>query len=180
LRRRFRGFLSGRVSYTLSKVMDDAGNAFFFTPQDNARPEEEKGRSDNDQRHRLVLAGTAEVAGFALSLVYTYGSVLPFNVLAGADLNADTSNNDRPPDVGRNTGEGFDFSSLDLRLSRQVALTGAARLNLMVEAYNLFNRANYQLPNATFGTGAVPRPGFGQPTAAADARQLQFGLRLEF
>jgi hypothetical protein len=26
----------------------------------------------------------------------------------------------------------------------------------------------------------VPRPGFGQPTAAADARQLQFGLRLEF
>jgi len=61
-----------------------------------------------------------------------------------------------------------------------VTLTGTARLNLMVEAYNLFSRTNYQLPNATFGTGAVARPGFRQPTAAADARQLQFGLKLEF
>ena len=194
LRRRFAGWTSARVSYTFSKALDDAGNAFFFTPQDNADPEDEKGRGDNDQRHRLVLSGTLEVpaastgasalrrfaAGFGLGGVYTYGSPLPFNIVTGADRNNDTTVNDRPVDVARNTGVGFDFSSLDLRLSKRVAVTDRVRLNVLVEAFNVLNRPNYQLPNNTFGTGAEPRPGFGRPTAAADPRQIQFGLRLDF
>ena len=44
----------------------------------------------------------------------------------------------------------------------------------------MLNRANYQLPNNTYGTGTQPRPGFGQPTAAADPRQIQLGLRVDF
>jgi hypothetical protein len=44
----------------------------------------------------------------------------------------------------------------------------------------VLNRANLQLPNNVYGTGPTPRPGFGQPTAAADPRQIQFGLRLSF
>ncbi|MEO6390431.1 MAG: TonB-dependent receptor [Pyrinomonadaceae bacterium] len=47
-----------RLSYTYSKTLDDAGNFFFFTPQDNFNRRGEKGLSDNDQRHRLVLSGT--------------------------------------------------------------------------------------------------------------------------
>ena len=45
---------------------------------------------------------------------------------------------------------------------------------------NIFNRPNFQLPNGTFGTGATPNANFGRPTAAADPRQIQFGLRLSF
>jgi hypothetical protein len=194
LRRRYRSSVSARLSYTYSKGLDDAGNAFFFTPQDNARPEGEKGLADNDQRHRLAFSGTVEVpgatdgasafrrfaAGWSLGWVYTYGSELPFNILAGADLNADTNTNDRPPGVGRNTGVGFDFSSLDLRLAKRIALSGDVRVHLLVEAFNVLNRPNYQLPNNTYGTGAQPRPGFGQPTAAADPRQIQLGLRVDF
>ena len=53
-------------------------------------------------------------------------------------------------------------------------------LEVIAEGFNLFNRANYQLPNATFGTGATPNATFGRPTAAADPRQIQFGLRVAF
>jgi hypothetical protein len=49
-----------------------------------------------------------------------------------------------------------------------------------VEGFNVLNRANPQLPINVFGTGTIPRSGFGDPTAAADPRQLQVGLRLSF
>ncbi|HEX8686132.1 MAG TPA: hypothetical protein VF654_06505, partial [Pyrinomonadaceae bacterium] len=38
-----------RVSYTLSKAIDTAGNFFFSTPQDSANLRDERGLSDNDQ-----------------------------------------------------------------------------------------------------------------------------------
>ncbi len=44
----------------------------------------------------------------------------------------------------------------------------------------MLNRANLQLPNNVFGMGATPPPAFGRATAAADPRQIQFGLRLNF
>ena len=44
-----------RVSYTLSKTMDDVGNFFFSAPQNNFDVRDDLGLSDNDQRHRLVL-----------------------------------------------------------------------------------------------------------------------------
>jgi hypothetical protein len=49
-----------RVSYTLSKTLDDAGNFFFSSPQNNFDIRDDLGPSDNDQRHRLVISGTLE------------------------------------------------------------------------------------------------------------------------
>src|ERR1043165_3012885 len=184
---------SWRVSYTLSKAIDDAGNFFFSTPQNNFNVRDDRGLSDNDQRHRLVVSGTLEaprtwgdggprrlLRGFQLGYIFTYSSRLPFNVLTGNDRNFDTNNNDRPAGLGRNTGHGFDFASLDLRVSRRIALTERVRVELLAEGFNVLNRANLSIPNNTFGTGAAPLPSFGLPTAALDPRQLQFGLRLSF
>src|SRR6185436_17788555 len=150
-----------------------------------------RGLSDNDQRHRLTVSGIFEVPahagkglarriaeGFQLSYIFSYGSSLLFNIVTGADRNFDTNVNDRPVGVGRNTGKGFDFASLDLRLSRRFRLSESVTFEALVEGFNVLNRANLQLPNNTFGTGATPSLTFGQPTAAADPRQLQFGLRL--
>ncbi|HYE74544.1 MAG TPA: hypothetical protein VEF04_14490 [Blastocatellia bacterium] len=105
---------------------------------------------------------------------------MPFNILYGSDRNNDTNVNDRPVGIGRNTGKGFNFASLDLRLSRQIKFAEHFNVELMVEGFNVLNRANYQLPNATYGSGTTPRATFGRPTAAADARQIQIGLRLSF
>ncbi|HYW73972.1 MAG TPA: carboxypeptidase regulatory-like domain-containing protein [Pyrinomonadaceae bacterium] len=180
-----------RASYTLSKSIDDAGNFFFSTPQDNFNIRDDRGLSDNDQRHRLVISGTFETPGkkssvpralrdFALSYIFTYASRLPFNVLLGSDRNFDTNNNDRPAGVGRNTGAGFDYASFDMRLSRSFRITERCRVELTADGFNLFNRANYAVPNNTFGPGIIPLPTFRQPTQASDPRQFQFGLRVSF
>jgi hypothetical protein len=54
---------------------------------------------------------------------------------------------------------------------------------VMVEAFNVLNRTNLQIPNNTFGPGIYPinpLPAFGQATAAGDPRQIQLGLRFGF
>ena len=177
-----------RVSYTFSKALDTAGNFFFSTPQDNHNIAAEKGRSDNDQRHRLVVSGSLNSPtsaprnvfdhiwhGWMLSSIYSYSSALPFNILTGADNNRDTNFNDRPAGIGRNTGVGFPYQSFDSRLSRTFAMGERWKLESMIEAFNLFNHRNDQLPNTTFGN-----PSFGKPNAVGDPRQLQLGLRVTF
>jgi hypothetical protein len=184
---------TARVSYTLSKAIDDAGNFFFSTPQDNFHLRGEKGLSDNDQRHRLTLSGTFNTpvtfesrfardafGGFQVSYIFTYASRLPFNVLAGSDINGDSNNNDRARGLGRNTGRGFDFASFDLRLARRFRVAEGLNLELIAEGFNLFNRSNFSVPNNNFGTGTTPPATFGQPTAAFDPRQIQVGFRLNF
>jgi hypothetical protein len=170
-----------RASYTLSNAMDDAGNAFFSSPQDNLDVGADWGRSDNDQRHRVTVSGTAPtLAGVQLAFLFSYASAPPFNIQTGTDRNNDTTANDRPAGVGRNTGIGFDAATLDLRLSRAFTVARGGRVEVMLDAFNVLNRANYLIPNNTWGTGALPRAGFGEPTAAADPRQLQVGLRWSF
>jgi hypothetical protein len=183
---------NARVSYTLSKTTDDAGNFFFSTPQNNFNLRDDLGRSDNDQRHRLVISGWLQapegkteglqkaLQGFQLSYIFTYGSRLPFNVLLGSDRNFDTNNHDRPVGVGRNTGKGFDFASFDLRLSRRFRITERVALDVMADGFNLFNRANFGVPNNTFGPRVTPNATFGQPTQAFDPRQFQFGFKVTF
>ena len=191
LNRRFLRWSGVRLSYTLAKALDDAGNAFFFTPQDNFNLRGDRGRSDNDQRHRLTLSGTFAVPKVSYSgwrrafqdlqcsYIFSYGSALPFNVLTGNDRNFDTSVNDRPVGIGRNTGEGFDFASLDVRVSRFVRFSERFSVELIAEGFNVLNRANLQLPNNVFGPGTIPLPAFGGATSASDPRQIQFGLKVQ-
>ena len=182
---------STRVSYTWSKALDNTGNFFFSSPQNNFDLNDEYGLSDNDQRHRLVISGFLEapkkgkrlartLRGFQLGYIFTYASQLPFNVLLGTDRNFDSNNNDRPVGIGRNTGRGFDFVSLDLRVSRRFRLSERLNLDLLAEGFNLFNRSNFGVPNNTFGPGTTPNTNFRQPTAAYDPRQFQFGVKLSF
>ena len=176
-----------RVSYTLSKAIDNAGNFFFSTPQNNFNLRDDRGLSDNDQRHRLAVSGWIEaprtndsdnmlvrlLRGTQLSYLFTYSSNLPFNVLTGRDDNFDTNFNDRPG-VGRNTGRGFDFASLDLRLSRKIRFSERYVLEVMAESFNSLNRQNLQIPIAVVG------PRLGRASAASDPRQIQFGMRFSF
>jgi len=178
-----------RVSYTLSKTIDDAGNFFFSTVQNNFNIRDDRGLSDNDQRHRLVVSGSIEapqegkaegfqraLRGFQFGYILTYASRLPFNVLLGQDRNFDSNNNDRPAGVGRNTGHGFDYASLDLRVSRKFKITERVDLQLLAEGFNVLNRANLGVPINTLSAGAR----FGIPTQAFDPRQFQFGVKLGF
>ena len=188
-----------RVSYTLSKAEDDAGNAFFQTPQTQNDILADKGPSDNDQRHRLVVSGTLgdgssakvrrALGGVQIGWVYSYGTALPFNIVTGADNNNDTTVNDRPAGVGRNAGRMPCFADLtrvcgtatfDMRISRALAFSATNRLELMFEGFNLFNGTNVVNVNNTIGSGAAPSATFQQVTAVGDMRQLQLGVRWSF
>jgi hypothetical protein len=170
-----------RIAYTLSKSMDDAGNAFFSSPQDNASVHDDWGPSDNDQRHRLVVSGSARAGRFfTMAGLLNFTSAPPFNVQTGSDRNNDTNANDRPVGVGRNSARGFDSATLDLRISRLFRLPRRHSLEAIVDAFNLLNRSNFLIPNNIRGTGAAPPASFGLPTAAGDPRQMQLGVRWSF
>jgi hypothetical protein len=49
------------------------------------------------------------------------------------------------------------------------------RFDLRVEAYNLLNRANFNIPGHTLGTAD-----FGVISSARPARTVQWGARLSF
>ena len=51
-----------RVSYTLSSAKNNVGEVFFSSPIDPFDLSKDWGRSDNDQRHRLVVSGTVQAA----------------------------------------------------------------------------------------------------------------------
>ncbi len=164
-----------RVSYTFSKAIDNAGNYFFSTPQDANDLRGERGLSDNDQRHRLAASGTVRgPAGLELGYIFSYNSALPYNVTTGTDRNNDTTVNDRPAGLGRNTGRGFNFASLDVRVSRAFHLGERRSVQALAESFNSTNRANWAAPNGVVG------PNLGRPTAAGDPRQMQLGLRFDF
>jgi hypothetical protein len=181
-----------RISYNLSKAIDNVGNFFFSTPQDNFNLRDDRGLSDNDQRHRLAVstvldspvtgAGLAArlLTGWQLSLLFLYTSELPFNVQLGFDRNNDTSLNDRPAGVARNTGRGFDFASADARLSRVFKLADRWSVQAIAETFNSLNRVNRALPNNIFGPNPTPLPAFGRATAVNDPRQLQLAIRVNF
>ena len=51
-----------RVSYTYSKALDNVGEFFFSAPINNYNIWQDYGRSDDDQRHRLVFDGTVHTS----------------------------------------------------------------------------------------------------------------------
>ena len=201
---------SVRISYALSKSMNDVGEAFFNSPTDPANPMKDWGRSDNDQRHRLVIDGTLNTPmtpgtttwekishGFQASAMLQYYSSLPFNVVSGvnslqgtagrplANGSVSTPNFDvrQVEFIPRNAGTGGDFFTLNLRVSRSFRLGRNTRLEGLVEAFNLTDRANPITRNNTFGPGSYPAnpvSSFNTVTAVGDPRTLQFGVRFTF
>jgi hypothetical protein len=188
---------SYRVSYTLSKAMDDVGEAFFSQPIDAFDLSKDWGRSDDDQRHRIVATGALAapdggtstwrriVHGFQLSGTWQYYSALPVNITTGTNTIQGTAA--RPTVNGafipRNAGIGGDFSSVSLRISRTFAAGPHARVEALVEAFNLFNRQNTLAQVAVFGTGAYPTnpaPNFGQVLVVGDPRGVQLGVRVRY
>ena len=189
--------ISSRVrvnaNYTLSKAIDDVVDFNSdFQANDQLDLRAERALSSFDQRHKFVgYASIDSPGGFTLSPVVRGNSGRPFNLLVGSDLNQDFhSTTDRPPFAGRNTGKGPSFWTADLRVTRSLNLGDSAKVELIGEAFNVFNRLNFKSVNNTVGPMAPPFDvkgrrdlGPSQPlafTSAFDPRQIQIGARLSF
>ena len=64
---------------------------------------------------------------------------------------------------------------MNLALLKHVWVGTAARLQLRLEAFNLFNRTNFDLPDNFVGS-----PTFGQIRSAGSPRRLQLGAKVLF
>ncbi|MEO8598160.1 MAG: carboxypeptidase regulatory-like domain-containing protein [Candidatus Solibacter sp.] len=189
---------SYRISYTWSKSLDNVGEFFFSSPIDLFNIWQDYGRSDDDQRHRVVFDGAIHSSrapaqntwqrishGFELSGMLQYYSALPLNITSGVTTVQGTAG--RPivngAFIGRNTGAGNDFFTVGARASRTFRVSERVRLESLAEAFNMLNRRNNLTKNGAFGAGAYPSnpsPAFGQVTAVNDPRSLQLALRLRF
>jgi hypothetical protein len=87
--------------------------------------------------------------------------------------------------VGRNAGRGRSIYELSPFIERPFALgSDRVHLDLRAEAFNILNHANFVGYSGTYGNGASPGAGFGQPlvgiTNQLPARSLQFSVKLAF
>jgi hypothetical protein len=85
--------------------------------------------------------------------------------------------------LGRNTIIGPDLANVDFSLSKRLRLGEKAALDLRVEAFNLFNRTNFNLPSPErmeVFAAAGSREDFARITSAAPSREIQLGLKLRF
>jgi hypothetical protein len=80
---------------------------------------------------------------------------------------------------GRDTLIGPGLVQADVGMGKNTRFGKDERYNLQFrwEAFNFFNRANYNQPAAVVN---VTSPRFGSITSAGRAREMQFGMRLEF
>ena len=80
---------------------------------------------------------------------------------------------------GRNTITGPGLAQTDLGVAKNTRFGKDERFNLQFrwEAFNLWNRANFNQPAAVVN---VSSPAFGSITSAGRAREMQFAMKLEF
>ncbi len=78
--------------------------------------------------------------------------------------------------VGRNTFRADGIATIDLAVSRTISLSETTALDLRLETFNLFNRANFGIPVRT-----LESPGFGRTyDVTVDPRTIRFYAKLSF
>ena len=194
-------------SKTIDEVTDFNSD---FEPHDQLNPSAERALSSFDQRHRVVVSAIVEsplragrghgyaanlFGDFTLAPIVVASSGRPFNLLAGFDNLGDRHpTTHRPFGAGRNIGRGPNYFTTDLRLARRFPFGSEGRRNVefTAEGFNLLNRTNFRTINNTVGNVALadlPGPIAGHTgipttplafTSAYDARQFQFGLKINY
>ena len=192
------------VSYTLGK-QDNAwtGNNMTFNITDAVHQEYDKGPWDTDRRHALTASGAMILPGeVTLGAVWTIRSTMPFNALAGQDLNGDGSNTDYVPGTTRNQGnrnlsleavnawrvrnrlapiaesqiDKNTYNRTDVRVSKAFSLGPTHKFELVGQVFNVFGKDN-------LGGGWVTNAlsdSFGRVLAALPRQQAEIAVRFVF
>jgi hypothetical protein len=80
-----------------------------------------------------------------------------------------------PGSAPRNSIRGPGFARTDLSLFRNIRVTDNHRIQLRIEAFNLFNQTRFGQPGNQIGT-----PNFGRITSSEDGRIVQLAVKYSF
>lgn len=206
--KRFSHSWLARLAYTYGKVEDNRPDATAVVPQssDDAKFAQDPkdldgdwGPGDNDVRHRVVLSGVwdlnyaggiqngflqALASGWTLSGILTVQTGQPYSALINTDLNRDgNTRNDRAPGFERNTFRLPTQVTFDPRISRHI-LIGPVDLELIAEAFNVFDRSNVSFVRTTYyslvANQLVFQDNFGSPTSSSGPRIIQLAAKVTF
>ena len=188
------------VAYTASRTTDDASD-FDEQPANPYDLRAERSLARQHLGQRLAISGLFELFGdeedkgkkedkiigallknFEIAPIITINSSRPLNALAGPN---DSRGNaypfaDRPLGVTRNSLRLPATWNADLRLVKYFPFTKPQRLDVVVEAFNLFNHPQAITVNQFYGSSNSPIVGFGSPIAFASQRKIRLSLDYEF
>lgn len=175
-------FFRFNANYTLSHTTDDGTfTTFVSTPQDLYRRDLERADSVQDVRHRFIMNFTATAPNhgpiwfrnFEVSNILNLQSGRPFTIFVGNDTNNDTNPvTDRVGLSPRNSYRGDKLYADDIRISRFLNFSEHTKLEVALDAFNIFNRQNVDEVTSVYGGGTidfcgdVPRH-FGDPASLA-------------
>jgi hypothetical protein len=173
-------------NYTLGWSSNDTdGN--FNLPENNYDMRSEWGRAPQDQRHRFVAGVTFRTLwNVGVNTNVQGNSNRPYNIITGFDDNGDTTVNDRPPGVKRNSGIGPDYFNVNVSLQKVVSLKSEARqssgkapagpnMAFIVNLWNALNHTQYQNYS-----GVMTWTFFGCPNGANAPRNIELAMRFNF
>jgi hypothetical protein len=135
--------------------------------------------AESDQRHRAVLSGIWQVGrGFQVSGVHYLGAGIREDTSYGGDrrgLGAGGEQRLRPDGtiVARNSFIQPAQNRTDLRVQQRVPLPGRVSIDVMADAFNLFNRPNWRIETQESSLDYGER-------VEAQYRSMQFGFRVTF
>jgi hypothetical protein len=177
-------------SHTLDTVDPDTTSQNPNDPRRTGR-DYELGNAIFDQRSRFVLSGVyAAPLGFTVGGIATLASGLPYNAVTGATNSGDTGAvTERPVIDGvvlsRNAERGTPIYDVEPFIGKRIPL-GSERFHaeIRAEAFNVLNHRNVVGFSGTWGPGATPAEGFGEPLAGVTnqlpAREMQFSAQIDF
>jgi outer membrane receptor protein involved in Fe transport len=188
LTERFNKIFTLNANYTWSHTFDDGTfTTFVSTPQDLYDRPLEYANSNQDVRQRFVTNFSIEgpkdsfLRNFTFSNIITLQTPRPFTLFVGFDANGDTNPvTDRVGTAPRNSYYGDDLYSWDLRVSRYFQFRERYRLDLMVDAFNVLNRANVDEVTSVYGaavfcgSGAIPQRYRDAGTIATQNQAIAF------
>jgi len=169
LKKRFSQRFTLFGNYTFSKGFDTSTDYNTdYGPQDPTNINIDRGLSEFDERHKVVIAGVIDspwrqsiLSGFQLAPIFSYHSGHPFNLLAGGEVNGNNhTTNQRPIGAARDTGLGPNYVDFDMRLSWAHKLGDKANLRFTAEGFNIANRTNFASVNNEVGPLFGFEPGF--------------------
>lgn len=197
------------VAYTLAKNYTNwSSGVRLGSVTDFYNPSFDEGPHTGDRRHAIVASGAVQLKyDISLGAVWNTRSTMPFDALAGSDLNRDGANTDYVPGTTKGMGNrdtaamlvavnawraqngrgpiaasqigSNKYNRFDLRVSRAFRMGRQRSVDLIAQVFNVFGTDNFMDIGDTWVSNALS-DSFGRLLTVRPRQQAELALRFTF